>query len=125
MFSGFYVPKSLASSTSSRTTSVCTKPDSPDPTHEDDSELRDELTDRLDQCELEEGWTTVPKKKGPVEDEVEEMLLPDDVLIAAGNVVRPLGVKFQQKLRLFLMTHFVSNICISTFKCTCVLYYNR
>ena len=90
----------MASSTSSRTTSVCTaaKPDTIEPIIEDDSveddsveddsveddSVEDDLTDCLDQCELDEGWTTVPKKKNEADGEMEEFILPDDILVSAG-----------------------------------------
>jgi len=88
---GFYVPKSMASSTSSRTTSISSsiKPDTTEPILEDDSELQEDsdveedLTDRLDQVELEEGWTTIPKKAGGKVDEMDDFLSHDDVLVAA------------------------------------------
>jgi len=88
---GFYVPKSMASSTSSRTTSVSTtaKPDTIEPIIEDDcvedDSVEDDLTDCLDQCELDEGWTTVPKKKSEADGEMEEFILPDDILVSADD----------------------------------------
>ena len=80
----------MASSTSSRTTSVSTtaKPDTIEPIIEDDcvedDSVEDDLTDCLDQCELDEGWTTVPKKKSEADGEMEEFILPDDILVSAG-----------------------------------------
>ena len=80
----------MASSTSSRTTSVSTtaKPDTIEPIIEDDcvedDSVEDDLTDCLDQCELDEGWTTVPKKKNEADGEMEEFILPDDILVSAG-----------------------------------------
>ena len=88
----------MASSTSSRTTSVSTtaKPDTIEPIIEDDSveddsveddSVEDDLTDCLDQCELDEGWTTVPKKKNEADGEMEEFILPDDILLSAGILI--------------------------------------
>lgn len=56
-------------------------------TAEEDKLVREEeeLSECLDQCELEEGWTTVPKKKGEKESEMEDMMLNDDLLIPAGS----------------------------------------
>lgn len=77
-FSGFYVPKSSPIS-QSRTTSVCSNPPQ---TEQTEIATETELAESLDQCEQDEGWTTVPKSKHRTKsaDYIDEF--PDDVLIS-------------------------------------------
>lgn len=54
-----------------------------------DEELKKELeqgfVDHFGQCELDEGWTTVPKKGGKKEEEIDERMNVDAILIPAGK----------------------------------------
>ena len=101
VFPGFYVPKSQTSSTTSRTTSISTNVDtdlSPpledesvedecdEDEYVDDEFVEDDLTEIMDQCELEEGWTTVPAKKN-VRNEQEDVMSADDILVPTGLIV--------------------------------------
>ena len=52
----------------------------------DDEFVEDDLTEIMDQCELEEGWTTVPAKKN-VRNEQEDVMSADDILVPTGLIV--------------------------------------
>ena len=52
---------------------------------DDDEYVEEDLKKIMDQCELEEGWTTVPVKKNVKNVEMDTVMSADDILVPAGN----------------------------------------
>ena len=54
----------------------------------DDEYVEEHLKKIMDQCELEEGWTTVPVKKNVKNVEMDTVMSADDILVPAGIFIR-------------------------------------